>query len=446
MTGFPPGPTSSFPGRLFLQFRKDPMGFLEHAASQFGDVVHWRMGYKHVFFLNDPELIRDVLVRDDKSFDKQMEASQSLLGQGLTTSNGELHRRQRQTIQPSFRRDQIAEFAEVMVERAVRAQSGWEDGATVDIKPEMERIALGVVGETLFGTNLDPQAAAIGRAMIAALGAPPNMMVPVAKWVELLPLPMVRRAKAGRALIHAVVDQIIRERRSSAIQRDDLLSMLLSATNHHDGDGGVRMSEQQLHDELMNLLIGGYETVSDAMSWIWYLLSQHPEVERCLHQELDCVLRDQLPVFPDFTALQFTQNVVRELLRLYPPLWIIWRKSREDYPLNGWVAPSGSLVLICQYVTHRDQRYFPEPLRFKPERWTEEFRERLPKFAYFPFGGGARQCIGDRFGFMEAVLVTATIAQKWKFRLVPGHPVVPHALLTLRPKYGLPMTAHRRNR
>ena len=422
------------------------MGFLEHAASQFGDVVHWRMGRKHVFFLNDPELIRDVLVRDDKSFDKQMEASQSLLGQGLTTSNGELHRRQRQTIQPSFRRDQIAEFAEVMVERAVRAQCGWEDGATVDINQEMAGIALGVVGETLFGTNLDPQAAAIGRAMIAALGAPPNMMVPVAKWVELLPLPIVRKAKAGRALIHAVADQIIRERRSSAIQRDDLLSMLLSATNHHDGDGGVGMSEQQLHDELMNLLIGGYETVSNAMSWIWYLLSQHPEVERCLHQELDCVLGDQLAVFPDFTALQFTQNVVRELLRLYPPLWIIWRKSREDYPLNGWVAPSGSLVLICQYVTHRDKRYFPEPLRFKPERWTEEFRERLPKFAYFPFGGGARQCIGDRFGFMEAVLVTATIAQKWKFRLVPGHPVVPHALLTLRPKYGLPMTAHRRNR
>ncbi len=439
MTRFPPGPKSSYPGSGFLRFRKDPMGFLERMAREFGDIVHWKMGGQNVFLINDANLIRDVLITQDKKFDKQLEASRSLLGLGLTVSSGELHRRQRQSIQPRFHRDRIAKFAEVMVQCAARAQNRWEENATLDIKREMERIALRVVGETLFGVNLESHAEAVSRAMATAIGSPSNMMVPMLKWIEKLPLKGVRAAKAGRAVMHAVVDQVIRERRPSAGQTDDLLSSLLVADDQING-----ASDRQLHDEVMNLLIAGYETTANAMSWAWYLISQHPKVEDCLHRELDRVVGHRSPTMADFEALRLTQNVIRESLRLYPPLWIIWRRTLEDYPLNGYVAPAGSLVLMCQHVTHRDKRYFPEPLRFNPDRWTEEFKEHMPKFAYFPFGGGSRQCIGDRFGFLEAVLVVATIARKWKLTLATGHPVVPAPLFTLRPKYGLRMIATRR--
>ena len=439
MTRFPPGPKSSYPGSGFLRFRKDPIGFLERMAREFGYIVHWKMGGQNVFLINDPNLIRDVLITQDKKFDKQLEAARSLLGLGLTVSSGELHRRQRQSIQPGFYRDRIAKFAEVMVQCAARAQNRWGENATLDIKREMERIALRVVGETLFGVNLESHAEAVSRAMTRAIGSPSNMMVPMLKWIEKLPLKGVRAAKAGRAVMHAVVDQVIRERRPSAGQTDDLLSSLLVADDQIND-----ASDRQLHDEVMNLLIAGYETTANAMSWAWYLISQHPKVEDCLHQELDRVVGDRSPTMADFEALRLTQNVIRESLRLYPPLWIIWRRTLEDYPINGYVAPAGSLVLMCQHVTHRDKRYFPEPLRFNPDRWTEEFKEHMPKFAYFPFGGGSRQCIGDRFGFLEAVLVVATIARKWKLTLATGHPVVPAPLFTLRPKYGLRMIATRR--
>ena len=439
MTRFPPGPKSSYPGSGFLRFRKDPMGFLERMAREFGDIVHWKMGGQNVFLINDANLIRDVLITQDKKFDKQLEAARSLLGLGLTVSSGEFHRRQRQSIQPGFYRDRIAKFAEVMVQCAARAQNRWGENATLDIKREMERIALRVVGETLFGVNLESHAEAVSRAMTRAIGSPSNMMVPMLKWIEKLPLKGVRAAKAGRAVMHAVVDQVIRERRPSAGQTDDLLSSLLVADDQIND-----ASDRQLHDEVMNLLIAGYETTANAMSWAWYLISQHPKVEDCLHQELDRVVGDRSPTMADFEALRLTQNVIRESLRLYPPLWIIWRRTLEDYPINGYVAPAGSLVLMCQHVTHRDKRYFPEPLRFNPDRWTEEFKEHMPKFAYFPFGGGSRQCIGDRFGFLEAVLVVATIARKWKLTLATGHPVVPAPLFTLRPKYGLRMIATRR--
>ena len=439
MTRFPLGPKSRYPGRVFLRFRQDPIGFLEKAAAQFGDIVHWKMGGQNVFLINDPNLIRDVLITQDRKFDKQLEASRSLLGLGLTASNGELHQRQRRSIQPGFHRDRVAKFAEAMVHCAAVAQGRWEENATIDIKKEMERIALSVVGETLFSINLEAHADVISRAMATAVGSPSNMMVPMLKWIEKLPLKGVRAAKAGRAVMHAVVDQVIRERRLLGGQTDDLLAGLLSDNDQNNG-----ASEAQVHDEVMNMLIAGYETTSNAMSWTWYLLSQHPEVEDCLHQELDRVVGDRSPTMADFEALRLTQNVIRESLRLYPPLWIIWRRTLENYTLNGYVAPAGSLVLMCQYLTHRDKRYFPEPLRFNPERWTEEFREHLPKFAYFPFGGGSRQCIGDRFGFMEAVLVVATIARKWKLRLAAGHPAVPAPLFTLRPKYALRMIAMRR--
>jgi cytochrome P450 len=401
------------------------------------------MSGKQIFLINDPELIRAVLVTDDNKFDKQMDAANSLLGKGLTASRADLHRRQRRLIQPGFRPEQIAKFAETMVDRAERAQSEWHDGDTLDVKVEMERIALDVLGATLLGQGLGARAAEISKAMTMALGTPPNMIIAGqhAKWLEMLPLPAIRRASVGRAVLHEVTDQLIRERRAARIKPNDLLTSLLEATKTGHGHG---MSDQQLHDEVINLLIGGFETVSNALSWIWYRLSQHPESQKQLHQELDGVLGDRLPTFADIPALRYTQQIVRETLRLHPPLWIIWREALEDYRLNGYVAPAGAIVLMCQYLMHRNERFFSEPLHFKPERWTDEFRERLPKFAYFPFGGGSRQCVGDRFGFMEAALVLSTIAKHWRAELEPGFPVVEYPALTMRPKFGLRMIVHAR--
>ena len=440
MRSFPPASRRAFPGSTFLRFRRDPLGFLARAANS-GDVVQWKMYGKHMFLINDPDLIRAVLVSDDNKFDKLMEASNSLLGKGLTASRADLHRGQRRLIQPGFRQEQIAKFADSMAERAERVHNEWREGESCDMKVQMERIALDILGTTLLGHALGSQAAEISKAMTMAIGAPPNMIMvgAHAKWIETLPLPGIRRARKGRAILHGVTDQIIQQRRAAKDKPNDLLTALINATGNGEG-----MSEQQLHDEVMNVLIGGYETVSNALSWMLYRLSQSPEVQKRLHEELDQVLGNRLPGFSDFPALRFTQQVVRETLRLHPPLWIIWREVLQDYPLNGCVAPAGSIVLISQYLIHRDERFFPEPLQFNPERWTDEFRERLPKFAYFPFGGGSRQCIGDRFGFMEAVFVLATIARRWSVELEPGYPVVEHPVLTLRPKHGLRMIVHAR--
>jgi cytochrome P450 len=444
MTRLPAGPKSRYPGSAFLRFRKDPMRFLERMAHEFGDIVHWKIGGQHAFFINHPDLIQEVLVGNTRNFRKVMEASRTLLGYGLVASDGDLHRRQRRTVQPGFRSEQIVNFAGVMVKHAQHAQSRWRDGAILDLKDEMELISLDVVGETLFGVNLRPHIADIQSAMDTAIGSPPNMLLPLAQLVEKLPLPMMRRIKQGRSKIHRVVDQIISERRASAERGDDVLSILLNAQKQ--GNDGERMTTEQLHDEVINFLIAGYETVSDALAWTWYLLAQNPAAEARLNEELDRILGERLPTLADLGALQFTANVIKESLRLYPPLWMLWRGVVKDCFLGDFVAPAGSIVIASQHVMHRDERYFTNPLRFKPERWTKEFNERLPKFAYFPFGGGPHQCIGDRFGFMELILVIATIAQKWKFQLVPGHPVVPSALLILRPKHGLRMIAHQRRR
>lgn len=443
MTRFPSSPNFRYPGSAYWSFRKDPLSFLEQMACKVGDVVHWKIGWQDTFLIKHPDFIQDVLVTSARNFSKIMEASRSLLGLGLTASEGELHRRQRRAVQPSFRQDQIAEFAEVMVKHAESARKRWSDGAIIDLKDEMELISLDVVGETLFGVNLRPYAADIQSAMDATIGSPANMLLPLARLVERLPLPKVRRIKAERAKLHRAVDQIISERRMSAQKRDDLLSILLLACEQVNN--GERMTEEQVHDEVLNFLIAGHETVSDALCWTWYLLSQNPEAQARLEEELERVLGDRLPTLADLEALQFTGNVVKESLRLYPPLWMIWRRALKDHRLGDFIVPAQSIVVTSQHITHRDERYFVQPLHFKPERWTKEFHKRLPKFAYFPFGGGPRQCIGDRFGLMESILVVATVAQHWKFRLIADHPVVPDPLLTLRPKYGLHVVAHRRS-
>ena len=271
----------------------------------------------------------------------------------------------------------------------------------------------------------------------------PLMMLPFADFIEKLPLPAVRRMKAAHAELDAIIYRLIDGRRRSGEDTGDLLSMLIAAQDEEDGGAG--MTDQQVRDEAMTIFLAGHETTANALNWTWYLLAGHPAVEARLHEELDQVLQGRLPTMADLPALRFTENIVRESMRLYPPAWMVGRRAVADFPMGGYTVPARSIVLMSQYVMHRDVRYFPEPDQFDPGRWTPEFKAALPRYAYFPFGGGPRQCIGEGFAWMEAVLLLATLAQQWKLRLVPGHPVVPQPMITLRPKHGLLMTAHRRH-
>jgi cytochrome P450 len=307
----------------------------------------------------------------------------------------------------------------------------------------MMRLTLEIVGETLFSVDLESDASEVGRALAATMESLSAMMLlPFARLLEKLPLAAVRRMNTCRVQLDEIVYRLISERRTSGEEHDDLLSMLLLAQDEADSD--ARMTDEQVRDEAMTIVLAGQLTTANALSWTWYLLSKHPEVETRLHKELDRVLGSRLPILADIQSLAYTEKVITESLRLYPPAWMTARRALDDYQVGGYVAPARSIVMMSQYVMHRDARYFLEPLRFDPERWTPEFRAALPKYAYFPFGGGPRGCIGEGFAWMEMVLIVATLAQRWKLRLDPRHPVVPQPLIALRPKHGLSMTALRR--
>jgi cytochrome P450 len=441
MTRLPPGPKRGFPGSTLLRFRKNPLSFLERMAREFGDVSYLKLGRENIFFVNHPDFIRDVLVTNHHYFTKgrAFARTRDLLGEGLLTSEGEFHRRQRRMIQPAFQSRRIARFAEAMTKHAERVRSRWHDGATLDVSHEMMRLTLAVVAETLLGADLESEASEVGAVLRATMESLSTRILPLGTVLEKLPLPGIRRMKACRAKLDEIVYRLINERRASGMEHDDLLQMLLIAQDEEDST--ARMTDEQVRDEVMTIVLAGQLTTANALSWTWYLLSKHQEVENRLHEELDRVLGNGLPVLADLKALLYTEKVITESLRLYPPAWMTPRRALDDYQIGGYIAPARSIVMMSQYVMHRDARYFPEPLRFDPERWTPEFRAALPKYAYFPFGGGPRGCIGEGFAWMEMIFVVATLAQQWKLRLVPGQRVVPQPLIALRPKHGLSMTA-----
>jgi cytochrome P450 len=266
-------------------------------------------------------------------------------------------------------------------------------------------------------------------------------MLPFADVIDRLPVPKLRRARMARVRLDAIIYRMIADRRASGRDHGDLLSMLLAAQD--EDDGGV-MTDQQVRDEAMTIFLAGHETTANALTWLWYLLSGAPDVEAKLHEEVDRVLQGRLPTLADVPSLPYLERVATESMRLYPPAWIIGRRALTDYRVGAYVVPARSIIIMSPYVTQRDPRYYADAERFVPDRWTPEFRAGLPKFAYFPFGGGPRQCIGESFAWMEVILLVATIAQQWQLRLVPGHPVVPQPLLTLRTKHGMRMTAEKR--
>src|SRR4051812_10979776 len=440
---FPPGPKLSLFQRAAYWPGRDMLAFITTLARTYGDLVTYRIGGETIFLVSDPQNIKEILVTQNRNFTKSrgLERAKRLLGNGLLTSEGAFHLRQRRLMQPAFHRERIAGYGRTMVEYADRMRGERADGATLDIAREMNRLTRAIVGKTLFDADVAAQAAAVGEALTGVIESFWMMMLPFADLLERLPVPKLRRARTARAHLDAIIYRLIADRRASGRDHGDLLSMLLNAQD--EDDGGV-MTDQQVRDEAMTIFLAGHETTANALTWTWYLLSGAPDVRAKLHEEIDRVLQGRLAAVGDLGSLSYTERIVTESMRLYPPAWLIGRRAIADYPIGPYVAPARSILVMSPFIVQRDARYYREPDRFDPDRWTPEFKASLPKFAYFPFGGGPRQCIGESFAWMELILLVATIAQRWRMRLVPGHPVVPQPVVTLRARHGMRMTLHGR--
>ncbi len=441
----PPGPRLSLLDTLvYRPGLGNPLEFFHNVARTYGDLASYRMAGELLFLVSDPQMVKDILVTSARNFTKSrgLERTKKLLGNGLLTSEGAFHLRQRRLMQPAFHRDRVAGYGRAMVEYADRLRSAWTDGATVDVAREMNRLTLSVVGKTLFDADVDADAAIVGEALTGVIESFWMMLLPFSDLLEHLPVPKLRRARIARARLDAIIYRLIADRRASGRDHGDLLSMLLSA---QDEDDGGAMTDRQVRDEAMTIFLAGHETTANALTWTWYLLSGAPDAAAKLHAEIDRVLGGRLPDVGDIAALSYTEKVVTESMRLYPPAWLIGRRAIDDYPIGDYVAPARSILVMSPYIIQRDARHYADPERFDPDRWTPAFKASLPRFAYFPFGGGPRQCIGESFAWMELVLVVATIAQRWSLRLAPGHPVETQPLITLRAKHGMRMTLSRRS-
>jgi cytochrome P450 len=442
----PPGPRSAIPGRFAISVATRPLEFLPGLAQKYGDVAVFHVGKQPVALVSDPALIRDIFVTHGRQFHKGrgLERAKILLGEGLLTSEDDFHLRQRRLAQPAFHRARVTAYGQTMAHYAERRAARWRDGETLDVSREMAAYTLAVVGKTLFDADIEEEAHEIGDALSAAIAAFSFSVLPFGDFLLRLPLPAVRRFRRGRERIDTTIYRMIDERRASGEDRGDLLSMLLLA---HDTEGdGTGMSDLQLRDEAMTLLLAGHETTANQLTWTFYLLSQYPEVEARLHAEIDA-LGDASLGADDMSRLPYARAVIAESMRLYPPAWIVGRRTLNEYHLGGYTIPARAYVLMSQWIVHRDPRWWDDADVFRPERWLpggSALDAARPKFSYFPFGAGTRVCIGEQFAWMEGVLALATIARRWKLRLVAGHPIVPQPIVTLRSKHGMRMVTHAR--
>jgi cytochrome P450 len=433
-----PGPRARFPGDMILQFARRRLPFLVESAARYGDVVLFRVGNERIYLFNHPDLIRDVLVTNQKNFTKSraLVRAKKVLGEGLLTSEGEFHLRQRRLAQPAFHRDRIVAYARSMVDYAQRTGSRWSDRQSLDVHDEMMKLTLAIVAKTLFSADVEGEAAEIGEALTTTFAAFNIGVLPFSELLEKLPLPYIKRFDAARARLDETIYRIIDERRATDEDKGDLLSMLLLAQDT-EGDGGG-MTDTQVRDEAMTIFLAGHETTANALSWTWYLLSQHPGIEARFHREIDA-LGDRVPAPEDMPLLPYTRMILAESMRLYPPAWAVGRRAINEFEAGGYRIPARSMVVMSQYIMHRDARFHPDPTRFDPDRWLTEVASTRPKFSYFPFGGGTRICIGEQFAWMEGVLILATLGRRWKLRYVGEAAPEIEPRITLRPRGGLKM-------
>jgi cytochrome P450 len=431
---------------MALNLRRDPLGGMRQMASDYGDIVRFYVMMQERILLNRPDLINQVLVIQQGKFHKSeltRRITRRMLGQGLLISEGDFWRRQRRLAQPAFHRSRTNDYAATMLDIAQAHIGDWRDGEQRNIAQEMTALTLDIAVRTLFGTTLPGEARQVGHAMTFLMRYSLRRNRLPFRIPENWPTPANRRAGRELEFIDSLVYRIISERRAEGNSSDhnDLLALLMGAMD----EDGSQMTPQQLHDETMTLFLAGHETTAQMLGWTWYALSQNPVVEARLHQELHGVLGGRPPGAADFPRLPYLQAVMSEVLRLYPPAYVLARETVEPCEIAGYRLRVGSTVVLSQWITHRDPRYYDDPEVFRPERWLDGLADRLPPGAYFPFGDGPRRCIGQGFALLEAAIVTATIAQKFSFRMVPGHTVVPEPLVTLRPRHGIQMTLHARN-
>jgi len=406
--------------------------FLERVAREYGPVASWRMPRGRFWFVDEPALIEQIMLASgyDVVKGRGLRRMRRLLGEGLLTSDEPLHLRQRRLVQPAFHRERVAGYAAAMIGAARDAADRLEDGQTVAVDALMNRLALRIASATLFSADVDDDADAIGHSVTETMELFPASLSAFGELLDHLPWhPATRRFKAARAALDAVVYRLIDARRREGRDRGDLLSILLSVRD----EDGKPMPVELVRDEALTLLLAGHETTANALAWTWDALARNPQVEDRLHAELDEVLGDRDPVPADYPRLRFTRDVVAESMRLRPPAWILGRRVIRPFRLGEWDVPVGSVLLTSQLVTHVNPRFWREPQAFRPERWSNGETDRLPRFAYFPFGGGNRICIGESFAWTEAVLVLATLARRVRFRGLDPARVPLDPLVTLRP-------------
>ena len=434
----PPGPTSWLPGAHFLAFRRDPLTFFTETARTYGDIARFSFGSQQVYLVSHPDFIEDVLVTSAKKFMKgvALQRAKRLLGEGLLTSEGQMHLRQRRTIQPLFHRQHVQRLSATMVAHAERWRDTLTPGATLDVTAEMGALTLAIVGDTLFSTNVESDTTEVREALHDAVQSFAYAVLPFIEVVEKLPLPIFTRVRKARERLDRIILRVIADKRASAATGGDLVSMLLAARDP-ENPSEPGMSDQQIRDEAMTIFLAGHETTANAMAWTFHLLADAPEVERKLHDEIDR--------FPgtlsaeDVPKLGYTRAVVAESMRLFPPAWTMGRRVMQPHVIGGYEIPVSALILASQWVVHRDPRWWDQPDMFRPERWlgTDGFRipasGSRPKYSYFPFGGGSRVCIGESFAWTEAILLTATIAQRWRFARAGNPAPTPEPRITLRP-------------
>lgn len=439
----PPGPKAKIPlGHLF-SYRRDSIGFLKKIAKEYGDIVHFKIGPIRIVLLNHPNYIKEVLTVQHRNFVKgrPLEMAKELLGEGLLTSEGDFHKRHSRMIQPAFHRNMIESYVPAMIKCISQMMSEWQDGMKTDMKDEMTDMSIAITGKTLFNADITEEAPEISKALDTATSLFGRISLPFSEWLLKLPLPGNLRFYKAKQRLDDTVSRMINECRKNKMDNGDLVSLLLR-TQDENGSGGL--SDEEIRDEAITLFLTAFDTTSTALTWTWYLLSQNPEAEAELHKELDHVLNGRLPVAADIPNLKYTRMVFGESMRLYPPSYVIPRQAIEDFPIDKYIVPRGSIVLMSPYLIQRDPRFYSEPEKFNPYAWDKHSHGLDSKYEYFPFSRGPRSCIGEPFAWMLGTLAIASVAQSWQIKHVPDHPVELLPLINLRPKYGMMMTLHRR--
>jgi Cytochrome P450 len=451
----PPGLKHSLPFYANKPWVKlgSPILLFEHLHRTYGSIAHYRFMGTPIVFINDPEYIREILINQAPAFVKErtVRRMKVLLGEGLITSDDPVHIRQRRIVAPAFHRQRIAAYADQIVASAAAHRDGWQPGETIDISASMMSLSLEIIARTLFNTEVTDDIRRINEEVNTIMDLYNFLVIfPRLESFLHLPIPGVIKFRRSRNRLDAVVNRLIREHRAAGIDKGDLLSMLIASRDDQasTAESQQGMSDEQIRDEVLTIFLAGYETVANALTWTWYLLSQNPEAEGKLHAELDAVLGTGseacLPTLADYPNLRYTEQVFAESMRLYPPAWAMGRMSTKPVTLGPYRIPPGAHFFFSQYVMHRSAEYFPDPLHFDPDRHTPANKADRPRFAYFPFGGGGRQCIGEGFAWMEGVLAIATIAQRWRLRYAGTTPPEVQAKITLRPDGPLRMQIYPR--